>query len=58
MLFIVEDNRAKIVPVELGINDNQNTEILSGLTGGELVVSEGFYALANEAKVTFSPPQS
>ena len=58
VLFIVENNRAQIVPVALGINDNKTIEIISGLAGGELVVSEGFYALANEAKVTFSPPQS
>jgi len=58
VLFIVENSRAQIVPVALGINDNKTTEVLSGLTGGELVVSEGFYAINNGAKVNFTPPQS
>ena len=58
VLFIVENNRARIVPVEPGIHDHTTTEICSGLAGGEQVVSEGFYALTNEAPVVLSPPVS
>ncbi len=58
VLFIVENNRAKIVVVEPGIHDNSKLEICSGLAGGEQVVSDGFYALTNDVPVIFSPPVS
>jgi membrane fusion protein (multidrug efflux system) len=57
VVFIADNSRAKIVPVLLGINDTKTTEVVSGIKGGELVVSEGFYALSDGSKVSFSPPK-
>jgi RND family efflux transporter MFP subunit len=57
VVFIADNSRAKIVPVLLGINDTKTTEVVSGLKGGEVIVSEGFYALSDGSKVSFSPPK-
>jgi membrane fusion protein (multidrug efflux system) len=58
VIFVAEDNRARMIPVTLGINDTKTTEVVSGLKGRELIVSEGFYALSDGSKVTFSPPKN
>jgi RND family efflux transporter MFP subunit len=52
VLFIVEKNSARMIPVELGISDHTTIEVRSGLRGGELVVSEGFYAINNGSNVS------
>jgi HlyD family secretion protein len=38
VVFIVEDNKAKLVEVETGISDDSHIQIVSGLEGGEQVV--------------------
>jgi membrane fusion protein (multidrug efflux system) len=59
VVFVADNNnRARMVPVVLGINDTKTTEVVSGLKGGELIVNEGFYALSDGAKINFSPPKS
>jgi RND family efflux transporter MFP subunit len=58
VIFVADNNyRARMVPVLLGINDTKTTEVVSGLKGGELVVSEGFYALSNGSKISFNSPK-
>jgi RND family efflux transporter MFP subunit len=48
VVVVVQDERARFVPVELGPNDGKTTRVLQGLTGGEIIglsvpveVSEG-----------------
>ena len=38
VVFIVEDDKAKLVEVETGIADDSHIQIVSGLSGGEQVV--------------------
>jgi len=45
VVFVVEDETAKMVPVKTGISSDTNTEILSGLQGGENVVTGSYRAL-------------
>ncbi|MCK9911812.1 hypothetical protein MXD81_21840, partial [Microbacteriaceae bacterium K1510] len=40
-LYVVEDDKAKQVKVEVGESDGKRMEILSGLNGGEQVVVKG-----------------
>ncbi len=48
LVFVVEDGKAKIVPVETGIADNRNIEIKSGLRSGQEVVTGSYRALSRE----------
>ncbi|MGC8594873.1 MAG: efflux RND transporter periplasmic adaptor subunit [Candidatus Kryptoniota bacterium] len=48
VVFIVKNGVAKMVPVKRGISDDNYTEILSGLKGGEEVVSGSFKAINRE----------
>jgi len=57
VVFVADNGQAKMVPVLLGINDTKTSEVVSGLKGGEVIVSEGFYALSDGSKVSFSPPK-
>lgn len=43
------------VHVTIGIRDNQRTQITSGLSGGETVVTEGNYGLPDGTKVSVAP---
>jgi HlyD family secretion protein len=45
VVFVVSDETAKMVPVKAGISSDTNTEILSGLEGGEMVVTGSYRAL-------------
>lgn len=45
VVFVVEDGVAKMVPVKSGISSEKDTEIVSGLEGGETVVSGSYRAL-------------
>ncbi len=47
MLSIVEDNKAKIIPVTVGKNANGMVEILSGLKAGDQVITAGYEELDN-----------
>jgi HlyD family secretion protein len=50
VVFVIEDNVAKMVPVETGISDDTNIEILSGLEDRQSVVSGSYKALSTELK--------
>lgn len=47
MLFIVDGNKAKPVTVKTGRNSNGMVEILSGLSTGDKVITEGFADVNN-----------
>lgn len=48
LVFVVKNNKAKSVPVQTGISDNNYIEVTSGLKGGEEVVSGSYRAIARE----------
>ena len=50
VVFVIEDNVAKMVRVETGISDDTNIEIVSGLEDGQSVVSGSYKALSTELK--------
>ena len=48
MVFIVEGDHVKMVPVKIGISDEDYWEITEGLEEGQEVVSGGFKAIGRE----------
>jgi HlyD family secretion protein len=48
VVFVVEGNRVKAVPVKIGISDNDYWEITDGLTDGQEVVSGGYKAISRD----------
>lgn len=48
VVFIVNENVAKVIPVETGISDDTHIEIISGLEGNETVVSGSYRAISKE----------
>jgi len=50
VVFVVEEGTTKMVPVETGISDDNNIEILSGLEEGQKVVSGSYRALSRDLK--------
>jgi len=56
VVFVVEGDHVKMVPVKRGISDDNYVEILEGLHDGQEVVSGGYKAinrdLADDAKIT------
>ena len=48
VVFIVDNGKAKMVPVKTGISDDTYMEIESGLTSGENVVSGPYRAISKE----------
>jgi HlyD family secretion protein len=50
VVFCVEDNRAIIKPVQLGISDDTHYEVLSGLAEGEMVITGPFRVLSRTLK--------
>lgn len=51
VVFTVKENKAKIVPVETGVSDEENTEIKKGLTAREKVIVEGNYGLLEGTEI-------
>ena len=47
-MFLVENGRAKMVPVERGISDDSHTEILKGIEEGQEVISGGYKAISRD----------
>jgi HlyD family secretion protein len=50
VVFIVSDNKAKMVEVETGLSDDNYIYIKKGLEGGEEVVSGSYSAISRELK--------
>ena len=50
VVFVVDGNIAKLVPVKTGISDDNYIEIKKGLKGGEQVVSGSYKAISRELK--------
>ncbi len=48
VVFVVEGDHAKMVPVKIGISDDNYWEITEGLSEGQEVVSGGFKAITRE----------
>ena len=48
VVFLLEGDHAKMVPVKIGISDDNYWEITEGLTEGQEVVSGGFKAITRE----------
>jgi HlyD family secretion protein len=48
VVFLVQDGKSKMVPVKRGIADDNYVEIISGLQGGEQVVSGGYKVINRE----------
>ncbi|HUI05554.1 MAG TPA: efflux RND transporter periplasmic adaptor subunit [Verrucomicrobiae bacterium] len=48
VVFVVEKNRVKMVPVKIGICDDDYWEITDGLTEGQEVVSGGYKAISRD----------
>lgn len=48
VVFVVEDSKAKMLPVERGISDDDYVEITSGLEAGQRVVSGSYKAIAED----------
>ena len=40
-MFIIEDGKARLTPVKIGLNDGTNMEILAGMNPDELVILPG-----------------
>jgi membrane fusion protein (multidrug efflux system) len=51
-VFVTEDDTAKQRTVEVGFQDDDNAEILSGVTAGDLIVVQGQRALRDGQPVT------
>ena len=54
-VFIVQEGKARKVPVELGIQDRQMVEVIKGLTGTEPVIVSGKDLVTDGAKVDPHP---
>jgi HlyD family secretion protein len=48
VVFVVDGDHAKMVPVKIGISDESYWEITEGLTDGQEVVSGGYKAISRE----------
>lgn len=48
VVFVLEGDHVRMVPVKTGISDNDHFEIVSGLTEGESVVSGGYKAISKD----------
>ncbi len=52
LVFVVEDGLAKWRYVEIGVENERFAEILNGVTEGEMVIVEGHFTMAHDARVT------
>jgi HlyD family secretion protein len=62
VVFLMDGERAKMVPVKIGISDDNYWEITDGLKGGEEVISGGYRAISRDLedgkKIKKGPPPS
>ena len=54
VVFVVEKQRAIMKEVELGLEDKENIEIISGLEEGERIVLRGYETLKDKTRITVS----
>jgi len=54
VVFVVEDQSAKMKTVVIGLQDPDFVEIIQGLNVGDLLISRGYEALKNNTKVRIS----
>jgi membrane fusion protein (multidrug efflux system) len=52
-VFVAKDGVARLRPVTLGLNGTSHTQVLNGLTEGELVVTFGHQTLKDGAPVAY-----
>jgi multidrug efflux pump subunit AcrA (membrane-fusion protein) len=50
-VFVVENSRAIEKPVTIGIVNHPLVEVIDGLKEGDIVITQGFYALKDGIKV-------
>lgn len=50
-VFVIKNNRVKAVPVEIGLKDNSNVEVLKGLSAGEMAATSMLDTLKDNMKV-------
>ena len=48
VVFVLDGDHVKMVPVKRGINDDANSEIVEGLTEGQEIVSGGYKIISRE----------
>ena len=48
VVFALEGDHAKMIPVKTGISDNDHFEIVSGLTEGKQIISGGYKAVSKD----------
>ncbi|HZR21873.1 MAG TPA: efflux RND transporter periplasmic adaptor subunit [Verrucomicrobiae bacterium] len=62
VVFVMEGERAKMVPVKIGISDDNYWEITDGLKDGQEVISGGYRAISRDLedgkKIKKGPPPS
>jgi RND family efflux transporter MFP subunit len=56
VVFVVEGNRARLKPVQTGLEEKDRVEIVSGLAPGEKLVVQGQELLKDGASVKVKPP--
>jgi HlyD family secretion protein len=60
VVFVVQGDHVKTVPVTIGICDDNYWEITSGLTNGEQIISGGYKAISHDlqdgSKIKVGPP--
>jgi len=54
VVFVVEDQTAKMKPIVIGLQDSEYAEIIQGLNVGDLLISRGYEAIKNNTKVRIS----
>ena len=57
VVFVVEGNRVKMVPVKIGISDDDYWEITEGLAEGQEVVAGGYKAISRDLRRRQEDPQ-
>ena len=50
IIFVQDDEKAKVVEIKTGISDFENIEVLSGLTEGDRIVSGPYIAISKQLK--------
>jgi len=54
VVFVVENQAAKMIRIVIGLQDSEFAEIIQGLNVGDLLISRGYEALKNNTKVRIS----